>query len=143
MPIVVHAMLEADYRTWVNEQKKQEQDTAGESERQWEKDELMGRGEEVYGKMCAACHQPDGQGMPPAFPALKGSPVVTGPLDKHVDVVMNGRSGTAMQGFASQLSDADLAAVITYKRNSWGNDTGDVVQPADINALRQQTRERR
>ena len=70
------------------------------------------------------------------FPALKGSAIAKGDVAKHIDVVVNGVSGTAMQAFGPQLNDADLAALITYERNAWGNDTGDVVQPAAIKAAR-------
>ena len=83
--------------------------------------------------------------MPPAFPALAGSKMVTGPLlgkdgkiikDSHVDRVLNGKAGTAMQAFRNSMSDVELAAVITYERNSFGNKTGDMIQPAQIKALR-------
>ena len=105
----------------------------------------MAAGKAAYEKNCAACHQPEGQGIPPAFPALAGSKIVTGPLlspegrlipDSHVDRVLNGKAGTAMQAFKATLSDADLAAIITYERNAWGNDTGDLVQPRDVRAGR-------
>jgi cytochrome c oxidase subunit 2 len=74
--------------------------------------------------------------VPPAFPALAGSALVTGPIEGHIDIIMNGKPGTAMQAFAGQLNDAEIAGVITYKRNSWGNNVGDIVQPAAIKALR-------
>lgn len=97
----------------------------------------MKRGEQVYMSMCATCHKPDGTGSPPVFPALKGSPITTGPVDKNIDRVINGRPGTAMQAFKNQYSDEELAAVITYERNAFGNNTGTVVQPSDIAAARQ------
>ena len=81
---------------------------------------------------CATCHQADGSGAPPAFPALKGSPIATGDMTAHIDIVVNGKSGTAMQAFGNQLSEVDLAAVITYERNAWGNNTGDMVTPKEI-----------
>ncbi|RMD70936.1 MAG: cytochrome c oxidase subunit II, partial [Gammaproteobacteria bacterium] len=93
---------------------------------------LMAKGKEVYNTHCAACHQPNGEGLPPTFPALKGSKVATGPVKDHIDVVVNGRPGTAMQAFGQQLNALELAAVITYERNAFGNDTGDVIQPKDI-----------
>ena len=98
----------------------------------------MQKGEQVFAITCSACHQLTGEGMPPTFPALKGSPIVTGPVDAHIARVMNGKSGTAMQIFKDQLSDEDLAAVITYERNSWGNKQGNgsMVQPGDIAAAR-------
>ena len=97
-------------------------------------DELKAHGEKVYAANCAACHQPTGKGMPPAFPPLDGSKVVTGPKAAQIAVVLKGRPGTAMASFA-RLSDADLAAVITYTRNAWGN-KADPVQPAEIAAAR-------
>jgi cytochrome c oxidase subunit 2 len=92
----------------------------------------MARGEKAYATACAACHQADGSGAPPAFPALKGSPIATGDMTAHIDIVVNGKSGTAMQAFGNQLSEVDLAAVITYERNAWGNNTGDMVTPKEI-----------
>src|SRR5690554_7825918 len=75
----------------------------------------MERGEKAYASACASCHQPDGTGMPPAFPALKGSQIATEDMAAHIDIVVNGKSGTAMQAFGGQLSEVDLAAVITYR----------------------------
>jgi cytochrome c oxidase subunit 2 len=97
--------------------------------------ELMSQGESVYNAHCVACHQANGEGTPPVFPALKGGPVTTGPVAGHLDIVLNGKAGTSMQPFA-RLSDAEIAAVVTYERNAWGNDTGDVVQPSDVRAAR-------
>ena len=95
----------------------------------------MALGEQVYNQYCAACHQVNGQGIAGAFPGLQGSAIAIGEVNKHIDVVINGVSGTAMAAFANQLSKKQLAAVVTYERNAWGNDTGDVVQPAQIDAL--------
>ncbi len=136
MPIVVVAMSEDGYKDWVAKQKGQV--TAGEAEtnKNWALKELTDRGQEVYNRICAACHQPTGVGLPPTFPALKGSKIATGPIAAHIDTVFNGRSGTAMQAFKSQLSDVELAAVITYERNAFGNNTGTVVQPIQIKTLR-------
>jgi cytochrome c oxidase subunit 2 len=92
----------------------------------------MAEGETVYATFCAACHQVTGAGVPPAFPALVGSAIAIGPVANHIDIVMHGKTGTAMQAFGKQLSPQQLAAVITYERNAWGNNTGDTVQPADI-----------
>ncbi len=132
MPVVVEAVPEEEYVAWVAEQKE-----AAEAERQltqkdWTLDELMARGEKAYASACASCHQPDGAGMPPAFPALKDSPIATGDMAAHIDIVVNGVSGTAMQAFGGQLSEVDLAAVITYERNAWGNNTGEMVTPKEI-----------
>jgi cytochrome c oxidase subunit 2 len=115
------------------------------SDKTWTKDEIIAHGKDAYEKHCAACHQPDGKGVPPAFPALAGSKIVNGPLlspegklipDSHVDRVMNGKPGTAMQAFKTTLSDTDIAAIVTYERNAFGNAKGDMIQPAQIKALR-------
>ncbi len=103
-----------------------------EVERLWTRDELMELGENVYATQCATCHQADGQGLAPAFPALAGSAVATGPVKDNIDVVLHGREGTAMQAWSKMLSDSDIAATLTYTRNAFGNETGDVVQPQTI-----------
>ncbi|WP_374267383.1 cytochrome c oxidase subunit II [Zoogloea sp.] len=145
MPVVVHALPEAEYAAWVDKQKGAMAAAAAGGDKTWTKDELMAHGKAAYEKTCAACHQPAGQGLPPAFPALAGSKIVNGPLlspegrlipDSHVDRVMNGKPGTAMQAFKTTLSDVDIAAIVTYERNSFGNARGDMIQPAQIKALR-------
>lgn len=136
MPIVVVAKTEADYQSWLAEMKAAKAGTAASDNREWSRDELMTKGQEVYTKICAACHQPNGQGVPGAFPAIAGSKIATGPLENHIDIVMHGKSGTAMQAFAGQLSDAEIAAVITYQRNAFDNNTGDTLQPQAIAGLR-------
>jgi cytochrome c oxidase subunit 2 len=136
MPIVVVAKNEAEYRKWVAEQKGASAADHEAAQRDWSKAELMARGEKVYTGTCAACHQANGEGIPGTFPALKRSPIATGPKADHLALVMNGKTGTAMVGFANQLSDTELAAVISYQRNSWGNNTGDLVQPSEVTAAR-------
>lgn len=140
MPIVVEALSEADYDSWVDQQRSSNQSkaqaNAAEALKTWSKAELMQQGEEAYLSYCSVCHQPNGEGMPPTFPALKGSQVAIGPVNEHIDVVLHGRSGTAMQAFETQLSDTEIAAIITYERNAWGNDTGDLVQPIDIATIK-------
>jgi cytochrome c oxidase subunit II len=145
MPVVVRAVPEPEYLAWVDKKKAEMAAAAAGGDKTWTKDELMAAGKAAYEKTCAACHQPEGQGMPPAFPALAGSKIVNGPLlspdgklihDSHVDRVMNGKAGTAMQAFKNTLSDADIAAIVTYERNSFGNTKGDMIQPAQIKALR-------
>ena len=132
MPIVVEALEEADYRAWVDGWKNRESQAAIEAQREWTLDELMTRGAEVYATQCATCHQADGQGLAPAFPPLAGSAVATGPVEEHIRVVLNGRAGTAMPGWAELLSPADIAAALTFTRNAFGNDSGDLVQPQVI-----------
>lgn len=99
------------------------------------KEDLMKTGEQVSGT-CVACHGADGKGIPGVFPAIAGSPIATGPLEDHIGIVMFGKAGTAMQAFAGQLNDEEIAAIVTYQRNAYGNDTGDVVLPSDIQARR-------
>jgi cytochrome c oxidase subunit 2 len=108
---------------------------AAASTKDWSKAELMAKGEQVYATNCAACHQANGQGVPPAFPALAGSAIATGDAGIHIEQVLNGKSGTAMAAYRDILNDVDMAAVITYERNSWGN-SADIVQPAAIKAAR-------
>jgi cytochrome c oxidase subunit II len=136
MPIVVVATTEQGYKDWVAKQKGQATQGEAETNRAWTMQELMKNGEQVYSKICAACHQPGGTGLPPTFPALKGGKIVIGPVEGHINTVFNGVSGTAMQAFKNQLSDVELASVITYERNAWGNNTGTMVQPIQIKALR-------
>lgn len=136
MPIVVVAKNDADYEKWVAQQQGSAAADAEAAQRTWTKDELMAHGEKVYGTTCAACHQANGEGLPGAFPALKGGAIATGPVADHLSLVMHGKPGTAMAAFGGQLSDTDLAAVVTYERNAWGNDTGDLVQPSDVKAAR-------
>ncbi len=135
MPIVVVAKAPEDYAKWVAEQKGAAEAEAASADREWSKDELMAKGEQVYMANCAACHQPTGQGVPPAFPALAGSAIATGDAAAHLDIVLNGKPTTAMAPYRDILSDTDLAAVITYERNAWGN-SASVVQPADVKAAR-------
>ena len=136
MPIVVVAKNDADYAQWVKDQKSASDADAAAADQEWSKDDLMSRGEKVYTKNCAACHQANGEGVPGAFPALKGGAITTGPVAQHVNIVLNGKSGTPMAAFGSQMNDIDLAAVVTYERNAWGNDTGDLVQPSEVKAAR-------
>lgn len=136
MPVVVVALEENKYLDWVAEQKAAREAELMASGKDWDLPALMAKGEKVYNTNCAACHQANGQGIPGAFPAIAGSQVATGALDGHLNIVLHGKQGTAMQAFGPQLSDVELAAVVTYQRNAFGNDTGDVVQPKDIKAVR-------
>ena len=140
MPIVVEAKTAADFDAWLAEAKaKQVQAQTDEQSQlasQMTQAELMTLGEQVYQRICAACHQPNGQGLPGAFPSLKGSQLILNDKAAHLHIVLYGKPGTAMQSFDKQLSTKELAAVITYERNAWGNDTKDVVQPSDIEQAR-------
>jgi len=135
MPIVVRVVSNEDYTKWVGDFKKTQLAQAEDPEKKWEPADLIARGEKVYGANCVACHQATGKGMPPAFPPLAGSKIVTGPKEGHMDIVLNGKPGTAMAPFGKQLSDTEIAAVISYERNSWGNKSG-IVQPAEVKARR-------
>ncbi|WP_237218245.1 cytochrome c oxidase subunit II [Rugosibacter aromaticivorans] len=137
MPIVVDVVSADKYSDWVAEQKTKMAAVADDPAKVWTMDELKTRGESVYAQNCAACHQPTGKGLPPAFPALDGSKIATGPKEGHLDRVLNGKAGTAMAAFGKQLSDVEIAAVVTYERNAWGNKVGDMVQPSEVKALRQ------
>jgi len=132
MPIVVEAVSRDAFDAWLLAQQQAKQQQAAAAERSWTLDELMQQGEQVYLRACAACHLPNGEGVPGAFPALKNSPVALGEVSAHIDIVLNGKSGTAMQAFREQLSATELAAVITYERNAWGNSLGEAVSPAQI-----------
>ena len=136
MPIVLIAKTEDDYQQWVADQKAGAAAAAEAATQTWTMEKLMAKGESVYNTNCAACHQPNGQGIPGVFPAIAGSAIATGDVSAHKNIVINGKAGTAMQAFGAQLGDVDIAAVITYQRNAFGNDTGDMVQPADIAAAR-------
>jgi len=135
MPIVVNAVSDDEFNKWVSSKKAEMVASAADAGKTWTKDDLMKRGEKVYAQ-CAACHGATGAGIPGVFPALKGSKIATGPVDGHIAIVMKGKPGTAMQAYAAQLNDADIAAVVTYERNAFGNTTGDIVQPSQIKAKR-------
>ena len=136
MPIVVEAVELQQFALWVEEQKKEQTAVQAAAERVFALDELKIQGEKVFATNCAACHQPDGMGIPGTFPALNGSKIVNGPREVQIQLVLNGRPGTLMPSFGEQLSDADLAAVITYTRNAWDNHTGETIQPSEVKGLR-------
>jgi len=137
MPIVVNAVSEEEYATWLADKKEAAAAQREMAKQTFTMDELMAKGEVAYNRSCAGCHATNGEGIPGAFPALKASAVALGSVEKHLDVVVNGVSGTAMQAFGGQLSEVDLAAIITYERNAWGNDVGDMVQPVDVLKFKQ------
>jgi len=140
MPIVVNVLSAENYAKWVEERKQKSAAGADDPSKTWTADELKARGEKVFAQNCVACHQATGKGIPNTFPALDGSKVVTGPADVPLSTVLHGvmRDGkpTAMQSF-KQLSDVEIAAVLTYVRNAWDNKAGDIVQPADVKAARE------
>ena len=137
MPIVVEVVEQAKYDQWVatSKQKMAATTAAADPAKQWTIDDLRAHGEKVFASNCAACHQATGMGLPGTFPALAGSKVVTGPKEEQINIVLNGKPGTAMAPF-KHLSDVDIAGVVTYTRNSWTNKAGDMATPADIKAQR-------
>nr|WP_155949156.1 cytochrome c oxidase subunit II [Gayadomonas joobiniege] len=141
MPIVVKAVPPAEFDSWMLQQKEFIRQAKAEEQRllamSMSFDELMAEGEKVYGAYCAACHQPNGAGLPGVFPGLINSVVTRGPVADHIEIVLNGKNGTAMQAFAKQLTLKQLAAVITYERNAWGMNSGDIVQPKDVHLHKQ------
>jgi cytochrome c oxidase subunit 2 len=133
MPIVVIAKPQAEFDEWLEGKKAEAKKLAELTQKDWTFDELMTLGESAYQKSCASCHQLNGEGVPGAFPGLKGSPIATGDVFDHLDIVVNGSpKNPAMAAFGAQLSEVDLAAIITYERNAWGNNMGDMVTPIDI-----------
>jgi cytochrome c oxidase subunit 2 len=141
MPIVVEVVSPEKYAAWVADQKKKLASAAEDATKQWTLAELMARGEKAYRDTCIACHQASGAGIPNAFPSLVGSKVVLGSKDEQIKLVLHGRKGTFTKTSEmppqANLSDAEIAAAITYTRNTWGNKAKDgVVQPADVKAAR-------
>lgn len=141
MPIVVVAKPEAEFNAWLQQTAEKQLIAKQEEQRlldmQMPMDELMELGKKTYQARCAMCHMAEGQGIPGAFPALAGAEMAIKEdrLLEHIAIVVNGKQGTAMQAFGAQLSLKELAAVITYERNAWGNDTGSTVQAAQVQAV--------
>jgi cytochrome c oxidase subunit 2 len=134
MPIVVNAVTPEEFDQWVVAQKKIALADATSANKTWTREELMIKGKQVF-QTCAACHGVNGEGVG-QFPKLAGSKIATGPIAAHLSIVLRGKPGTVMQAFGPQLNDVDIAAVITYERNSFGNKTGDMIQPAQVKAAR-------
>lgn len=137
MPIVVNVLEKEEYNAWMEKKKAEVAAVRELAKKTFTLDELMSQGEAAYNLSCASCHMGNGEGIPGVFPALKGSAIATGDVAGHMDIVINGKAGTAMQAFGGQLSEVDLAAIITYERNAWGNSTGDLVQPIDVLKFKQ------
>jgi cytochrome c oxidase subunit 2 len=134
MPIHVKVLSAADYTAWVADQQKKMAAKADDPNKVWTMADITARGEKVYAGTCAACHQANGKGAGPILP-LDGSPIVNdADKTKQINVVLNGRN--AMPAWKGNLSDTDIAAVITYTKNHWGNHTGQLVQPAEVLAQR-------
>ena len=132
MPVVVEVLPEAEYDAWYTERVVAEQVRREALTRTFTGDELMAEGQRVYNTFCVACHQPNGQGVPPVYPALAEGVVTTGPRDRHIRTVYEGLPGTAMQAFGRQLDARELAAVVHYERHAFGNNVGDITQPRDV-----------
>ena len=134
MPIVVVVKTEDEYKQWVAAEKGKQEVGKVDASKPLTLDELTAKGKEVYASNCAACHGAEGDGVPGVFPAIKGSKVALGPLADHLKLVLHGKA--AMPAFKDQLNDVEIAAVVTYQRNGFGNKKGDSIQPADIQAYK-------
>jgi len=132
MPIVVEAMPEAEFDAWYATKVSSEVVRKESLTKTFSHDELMVQGEVIYGTYCSSCHMANGEGVPPVFPAIAGSAVAMGPRDDHLNLVINGVAGSAMQAFGKQLDAAQLASVVHYQRHAFGNDAGDISQPQDV-----------
>ena len=127
---------QSEYEQWLAGKRAEAAEATAQASQEWSMQDLLAQGETVYKANCAACHGATGAGIPGAFPALTGSPIATGDAAGHVNIVLNGSAGTAMAAYKSQLNDVDIAAVITFERNSLGNSVGDMVQPSAIKNAR-------
>ncbi len=136
MPIVVEVQAEADFDQWLEDQRLAIELASGQAvadrAKTWAMTELMEIGEQVFVDHCATCHELDGSGQGSTYPALAGGEIPNGPMEAHIDRVLSGAADTEMQAWAPQLSDLEIASVITYERNAFGNETADLVQPITI-----------
>jgi cytochrome c oxidase subunit 2 len=130
MPIVVKAVSEADFDVWLGERREKAAAIEKASKQVFTFEQLYSQGEAVYAKQCVSCHQLDGRGIPGVFPAIAGSAIAMGDIEKHIHRVVNG--GQGMPPFGEQLTPVETASVITFQRNAFGNNTGSKVQPIDI-----------
>ena len=133
MPIVVEAVSEDKYNQWIVAKQDAAKAADAGADKEWTKEDLIVAGKATYEKNCAVCHQVSGAGLPPAFPALTGSKVATGPIEGHLEIILKGKN--VMPAWL-MLSDVDIAAVTTYERNALGNAVGDVLQPSAVKAAR-------
>ena len=134
MPIVVKAVEQEEYDQWINDKKQAAMKLAELTTKNWTTEELIAKGKDVYAVNCVACHQTNGEGITGIFPALAGSDIVLNNKPRNIEILMEGVQGAAMNSF-DYLSEVELASVITYTRQSWGNDAkgdGTVVLPQDI-----------
>lgn len=130
MPIVVNVVAENEYNAWLGKKKSEAAELKSLMDKQFTLAELVERGKGVYDRACVACHGANGEGG--LGKAIAKSPIATGVIGPHLDIVVHGKPGTAMQAFGGQLNEVDLAAVVTYQRNAFGNNMGDMAQPVDV-----------
>lgn len=135
MPIHVKVLAAAEYSQWVEAEKKKAAAKADDPSKVWTLDDILKRGEKVYASNCAACHQPNGKGAGPIKPLDGAAVVLDADHARQIKVLLNGQNNGAMPAW-KQLSDTDIAAVVTYTKNNWSNKTGQLVQPAEVLALR-------
>lgn len=139
MPIVVKVVSKQDFAAWVSRMTKGKVNAETMlPNKVWTKSELLQKGRQVYSQNCTGCHQGEGKGLGSLYPALKDSKVAMGPAEQEIRLLLSGKSGSAMPAFADQLSDDELAAVITYTRNEFGNNSHDIVQPRQVAKIREQ-----
>lgn len=130
MPVEVHVVSQNEFDDWTASKRGAAAADAALAAQELSVDDLMARGADIYNASCLACHGAKGEGG--LGNAIAGSAIAMGGVDSHLNVIVNGVAGTAMQAFGAQLSDVDVAAVTTYQRNAFGNNTGDVVQASDV-----------
>ena len=130
MPIVVHVVSKEEYAQWFANKQAEAKEVNDLMAQTFVMDDLMTRGKSVYERNCLACHGANGEGG--VGTPIAGSAIATGDVSGHLDIGINGVPGTAMQAFGGQLNDVDMAAVITYQRNAFGNNMGDLIQPIDV-----------
>jgi cytochrome c oxidase subunit 2 len=135
MPIHVKVLSAADYTTWVAGEQKKMAAKLDDPSKVWTLADITKRGEKVYAANCSACHQPNGKGAGPIKPLDGSAVVLNADKNKQIKVLLNGQNNLAMPSW-KQLSDTDIAAVISYTKNNWSNKTGQLVQPAEVKAAR-------